>query len=73
MMLHNSRKPAEYGTFQQFNSSRGRMQVPGGTSSGVPPVEEFEELKSYNYQIDRPLLPPQVFSTLQASGAEASA
>ena len=41
MMLHDARKPAENGTLQQFNFSRGRMQTPGRGCGGERPFEEF--------------------------------
>ena len=53
MMLHDARKPAENGTLQQFNFSRGRMQTSGRGCGGEIPFEEFEELNSYIDQIVR--------------------
>ena len=70
MMLHDARKPAENGTLQQFNFSRGRMQTFGRGCGGERPFEEFEELNSYIDQIVRPLLPPRLFTTLQGLGRE---
>ena len=68
MMLHDARKPAENGTLQQFNFSRGRMQTFGRGRGGERPIEEFEELNSYIDQILRPVPPPRLFTTLQERG-----